>query len=312
MTDMFIEWQMDSWQNALQLARHLPENWIFRGQSESDWGLTTSLERYAVAPGYDSIWTRRDGEQAMLNEFKRHGLLVLKMGTDSLDDLDWLALLQHHGGVTRLLDFTRSFYIGTFFTVEKQSQDKQSVLWAINRQYIGAWLEEMVIQRKFQDVSDADFSGTFHHGNPHSSISRKVANNVLQEKESFSVGILEVSPWHFNERLSVQQGVFLFPLEVSRGFAFHLWRTINASDEFPRGQHKSFEALVGLLLDKNAPAVLKITIPWNLKHEIMHDLRRMNITAASLYPGIDGFARSLNFLASGCRAMDATAQVTDR
>jgi len=105
-----------------------------------------------------------------------------------------------------------------------------------------------------------------------------------------------------------QQAKQLFEY-ISHVYAIDL--PVTRDVKLPQGQRKSLEDLLGLLRDKSGPAVLKITIPWKLKYEIMCDLRRMNITAASLYPGIDGFARSLNFLASGYRAVDAITQVTE-
>ena len=49
--------------------------------------------------------------------------------------LDWLALMQHYGAPTRLLDWTRSPYVALYFALEKA--DKESAVWAINRE----WLE---------------------------------------------------------------------------------------------------------------------------------------------------------------------------
>ena len=139
-------------------------------------------------------------------------------------------------------------------------------------------------------------------------ISRNVVNrDLLCSPNGYCVGVVEVTPWHLNERLTVQQGLFLFPREFTRGFEFHLCRTINNSDALPRRRRRTVDAVVKLL-KKKRPAVLKIVIPPRLWCEIMHDLRQMNVTAASLYPGVDGLARSLKFHAAGYRAMDALVE----
>jgi len=42
-------------------------------------------------------------------------------------------------------------------------------------------------------------------------------------------------------------------------------------------------------------ALVKMVFPRKTHLDAMHDLKRMNITAASLFPGVDGFAKSLQF-----------------
>jgi hypothetical protein len=39
-------------------------------------------------------------------------------------------LIQHHGGPTRLLDFTHSFYVAAFFALERATEDV--AVWAVN------------------------------------------------------------------------------------------------------------------------------------------------------------------------------------
>src|SRR5262249_16050597 len=46
------------------------------------------------------------------------------------DDFQWLALMQHHGAPTRLIDFTWSPYVAAFFALERTLDD--GVVWAMN------------------------------------------------------------------------------------------------------------------------------------------------------------------------------------
>jgi hypothetical protein len=46
------------------------------------------------------------------------------------DDLQWLALMQHHGAPTRLLDLTWSPYVAAFFALECATGD--AAVWAFN------------------------------------------------------------------------------------------------------------------------------------------------------------------------------------
>lgn len=80
------------------------------------------------------------------------------------------------------------------------------------------------------------------------------------------------TPMILNERLSVQQGVFLCPGDVS----------------------KSWEANLKALGRRGAPVVQERLLLHPTEIESAFDgLKRMNITARSLFPGMDGYAESM-------------------
>src|SRR5216684_3693164 len=56
--------------------------------------------------------------------------LFLAHVPDDADSFHWLALMQHHGAPTRLLDFTWSPYVAAFFALERATSD--AAIWAIN------------------------------------------------------------------------------------------------------------------------------------------------------------------------------------
>ena len=95
------------------------------------------------------------------------------------------------------------------------------------------------------------------------------------KKKLMSVGKPCVYPYYpemSNERLQAQQGLFLLPSTIEN----------------------KFEEI--LTLDKDiGNAFLKIIIPAKLRYEGLERLRRMNITTASLFPGLDCFCRSLKY-----------------
>ena len=122
----------DGWEgNVASLFTHSPPStWIFRGQPYADKPLSTSLERtannYSVPLGFLPII-----EHNILDDFKRTSHNHLRHAPDDDNDIEWLSIIQHHGGVTRLLDFTYSFYIAMYFAIESSIND--GCVWCINR-----------------------------------------------------------------------------------------------------------------------------------------------------------------------------------
>src|SRR5688572_25659565 len=89
-------------------TRRGQQNWIFRGQSDAKWGLASTLERVRKTRGIP----RRDllhTEGGLIRRFKRQYHHYSSDPPNEWDYLEWLALMQHHGAPTRLLDWTYSF-----------------------------------------------------------------------------------------------------------------------------------------------------------------------------------------------------------
>ena len=97
------------------------EEWVFRGDS-SDRPLQSTLERLSEGLRTSSIPVRKL-ERLLYSDFKR-SFRVHEPSHEHTDDdiLYWLSLMRHFGAPTRLLDFTYSFFIATFFALEKQRE----------------------------------------------------------------------------------------------------------------------------------------------------------------------------------------------
>lgn len=88
--------------------------WMFRGVGSVDFELIPKVgrsERYS-----------RTREQAVFSAFKRHARLHVGSSADS--EWDLLALAQHHGLPTRLLDWTSNPLIACYFAVTADHGDK--------------------------------------------------------------------------------------------------------------------------------------------------------------------------------------------
>jgi hypothetical protein len=151
--------------------------------------------------------------------------------------------------------------------LNKSSPKRSATIWALD---VG-WLEKRM--RKMSVPADFD-------GNLWAVLFEDVHLEKSDTWENYFKGrysfVLPVIPFTLTKRLVIQQGLFLCPGNVSIPFQDNL-ATLQKDDP------KSSRALVRIKLDLNNSAT----------KNFLRQLYRMNITMASLFPGIQGFAQSL-------------------
>jgi hypothetical protein len=230
-------------------------SWAFRGQSDSRWGLETTLGRYLKRFGvHRNLW--RLQEERIVRIFKRKAHLMLQHVPPDEDDLQWLAIMQHHGAPTRLLDLTWSPYVAAFFALEQASAE--AAVWALNP----AWVNYEVRAPSGAGPVRAIELGPWIQGH--------FQRYFLPGAVPFAV-IGE--PLVMNQRLISQLATFVVPSVLETPVDQVLGRYAGAER-----------------------AVAKIVLPVaKIRDEAMRALFNMNITNASLFPGLDGLARSLYY-----------------
>lgn len=112
---------IETWERLAQLiGEHADGSWIFRGVSNEEYELVPKVARAEYLRDWRDEDARRafsvETEQNALNIFKRAARPYLQYTPES--DLDWLAIAQHHGMPTRLLDWTESLLVAAYFAVE--------------------------------------------------------------------------------------------------------------------------------------------------------------------------------------------------
>ena len=211
-----------------------------------------------------SVWAAQ--ESRIIHIFRRKAHLLLQHLPDRGSLFEWVALMQHHGAPTRLLDFTWSPYVAAFFALEQA--EAESTVWAICSRKLLRQEQLGIAPVRMEDV-------------PHIRIEGKPAVTVDPRlKEVFdrvylpgTVPIVAIAePDIMNQRLIAQQGTFLVPGRLDR----------------------PIEQMLADYQESDSLCV-KLVLEPGVRDRAMRELLNMNITNATLFPGLDGLARSMAY-----------------
>jgi hypothetical protein len=179
--------------------------------------------------------------------------------------------MRHYGAPTRLLDWTKSPYVATFFALAEAKPDKPSAIWAVDAQHLKMRAVEILsAQPAFSNLGfDA------HLGSP-----ENFGRVFLDGQLPPAAIVAPVEPIGMNERLTLQQGLFLCSNRLYGGFYPALKETLGDT--------------LGQEYETSQPPLRKLVIKPEARSNLLRELQRSNISYATLFPGLDGFARSLS------------------
>jgi hypothetical protein len=245
---------VNSWQEFKDRIARFGENWAFRGQTDSRWVLNNAIERTEFIQFYPSI------EAEFVAEFQRGARNYLSRDETPQHLIEWLALMQHHGAPTRLLDLTRSPFIAAYFAFEHcHIRDGHHVgIWGINIAHL---------KERSLEILSTQFSEALEQ-------SSNLINESLFESIFFNNDqslVFPVEPFSMNRRYSLQQSMF-----VSTG-----------------NSRETFMSQLAFLGDDISKTVVRIEVPSSCKKVALRELQQMNLHRASLFPDLDGYALSL-------------------
>ena len=224
---MFGKYEINGWKEAQDIVTSISQSspkWIFRGQPYADKLLSTSLQRAAESYSI-SLELLPEIELNMLNDFKRTCHNYLKNIPSNLIDI--LSILQHHGCTTRLLDFTYSFYIAMYFAIEPSID--HGCVWCINKASLLNKLRETLQEKAISTnnvvnkeslIASVDIykDGLYNYG-------RDTALHYVGKKDVDTDFVIPVESYIVNERMAIQQGIFLFPSNILKDFHTNLYTT---------------------------------------------------------------------------------------
>jgi hypothetical protein len=219
--------------------------YAFRGMSNARYPLTTSLSRLGGDFGRM--------EQHLLRNFRKY---ARRSDVPSDSVWDWLAVAQHHGLPTRLLDWTFSPQVAMHFaTARLREFHHDGVIWTVD--FVQA----------------------------HARLPRPLREEMeLESADVFTVEMLE------------RRAATLERFDALDGEPFALFFEPPSLDDRIVNQFALFavmsspDAVMGDWLRAHPELHRRIIIPAELKWEIRDKLDQANVTERVLFPGLDGLS----------------------
>ena len=231
-----------AWSEPLRRFR---SPYAFRGNSDARHHLETSLSR--LGPSAPTI------EAHLLRNFRKYAFGTIP-GDDST--WSWLALAQHHGLPTRLLDFSFSPFVALHFaTARLDFFDRAGVVWMINYVETNRLLPDALREVLADEGSDV--------------FTAEMLSRVAPSLDGF--GALARQPFV----------AFLDPPSLDA-------RIVNQAALF--SIMSSARAHFFAWLQQHPRTYRKIVIPAGLKWEVRDKLDQGNVTERVLFPGLDGLS----------------------
>lgn len=132
----------------------------WRGQANASWALTSKLYRNLSSGGKRPITESgfSKEEREILVRLREWGLHSQKFG-GRLSVLSQLAMLQHFGTPTRLIDITFNALVGAFFATEEKHEEHDARLFAVD--VTNFMINDDRILRHWEDSLDTPWSDSY-------------------------------------------------------------------------------------------------------------------------------------------------------
>lgn len=238
----------ESWNQELQRFR---SPFAFRGLSSAAHDLSNSLSR--LAAGRSDI---TKVELSLLRNFRKYAHAQAPPAVDTI--WHWLAVAQHHGLPTRMVDWTYSPFVALHFaTLDTGEYDVDGVVWCVN--FVEA---NKRLPARLRTILEEEHSQTL-------TVEMLSEFTSLRAFDSLAADpfVVFVEPPSLDTRILNQFALFSLISDAAKSM-----------DEWLR---------------LHPELCRRVVVPAAMKWEVRDKLDQANINERTLFPGLDGLSRWL-------------------
>jgi hypothetical protein len=227
--------------------------YAYRGIPDNDFILDTSLQRIGRRPG--------EVEEHILRNFRKYSPINTIIG--EYDNIwNWMAIGQHHGLPTRLLDWTFSPNVALHFMTENlECFERDGAIWMIDfiemRRLLPECLQDSIFKKSLLTYTSFELKHLI--GNS--------VSEIAAFAQQYGNALMFMEPPSIDDRMVNQFALFSFMLDPD-----------SHKLEWLQSHPKMYK---------------KVIIPAALKWEIRDKLDQANVSERIMYPGLDGISRWL-------------------
>ena len=258
--ETYKEIRIESWENLVNNLSSLPRTWVFRGQKDSNWGLSTTIERLDESTLIDRF--ERSIIESSFFQVLNTNLYQYSLNKYPETKIEQLFFLQHYGAPTRLLDFSYSPYVALFFALE--NTDSDSALFALNISNI-----EKLLRIILEEELNLKIKNSIRLEYP------EILERIISNPARWKNHVLPVYHYFHHERSNIQQSVYLMNSQLDETFEDALKKTLSFVNILPEEMF------------------IKYIIPYEYRLKALNELAKMNVNRETLFKGFESFIQSL-------------------